>query len=131
MGNDLIDCLRSKGNHRLSRYDAFVWMIEHIQHGTIITNDFGVVVERIPFSSSYKRLSEEWNWDRHVVQEFIEELVSLSVISAEREGNTFIFRIGSNSVNRLILCFFSSLTLIPSTICYAPFLLQASLLASF
>ena len=103
MGNDLIDCLRSKGNHRLSRYDAFVWMIEHIQHGTIITNDFGVVVERIPFSSSYKRLSEEWNWDRHVVQEFIEELVSLSVISAEREGNTFIFRICSNSVNRLIL----------------------------
>ena len=103
MGNGLIDCLRSKGNHRLSRYDAFVWMIEHIQHGTIITNDFGVVVERTPFSSSYKRLSEEWNWDRHVVQEFIEELVSLSVISAEREGNTFIFRIGSYSVNRLIL----------------------------
>ena len=103
MGNDLIECLRSKGNHRLSRYDAFVWMIEHVQHGTIITNDLGVVVERAPFTSSYKRLSEAWNWDRHVVQEFIEELISLSVLSTEREGNTFTFRIGDNSASRLIL----------------------------
>lgn len=31
LGAELIDCLRSKGNHRLTRYDAFVWMIEHIQ----------------------------------------------------------------------------------------------------
>ena len=103
MGNDLIECLRSKGNHRLSRYDAFLWMIEHVQHGTVITNDFGIVVERTPFTSSYKRLSEEWNWDRHVVQEFIEELVSLSVLSTERDGNTFTFRIGDISASRLIL----------------------------
>ena len=54
MGNDLIECLRSKGNHRLSRYDAFVWMIEHVQHGTIITNDLGVVVDRTPFTSDRK-----------------------------------------------------------------------------
>ena len=103
MGNDLIECLRSKGNHRLSRYDAFLWMIELVQHGTVITNDFGIVVERTPFTSLYKRLSEEWNWDRHVVQEFIEELVSLSVLSTEREGNTFTFRSGDNSASRLIL----------------------------
>lgn len=30
LGAELIDCLKSKGNHRLTRYDAFVWMIEHI-----------------------------------------------------------------------------------------------------
>ena len=31
MGKDLIKCLKSKGNHRLSRYDAFLWIIENIQ----------------------------------------------------------------------------------------------------
>lgn len=36
LGAELIDCLRSKGNHRLTRYDAFVWMMEHIQKGVAV-----------------------------------------------------------------------------------------------
>ena len=36
MGKDLIKCLKSKGNHRLSRYDAFLWIIENIQKGCTI-----------------------------------------------------------------------------------------------
>ena len=35
MGKDLIKCLKSKGNHRLSRYDAFLWIIENIQKGQL------------------------------------------------------------------------------------------------
>lgn len=62
LGAELIDCLRSKGNHRLTRYDAFVWMMEHIQKGVAVRDADGVVVNSAPYSASYKRLAEDWNW---------------------------------------------------------------------
>lgn len=62
LGADLIDCLRSKGNHRLTRYDAFVWMMEHIQKGIAVRDADGVVINTAPYSASYKRLAEDWNW---------------------------------------------------------------------
>ena len=71
LGADLIDCLRSKGNHRLTRYDAFVWMMEHIQKGVAVRDADGIVVNTAPYSASYKRLAEDWNWERHTVQSFI------------------------------------------------------------
>ena len=67
LGAELIDCLRSKGNHRLTRYDAFVWMMEHIQKGVAVRDADGVVVNSAPYSASYKRLAEDWNWERHTV----------------------------------------------------------------
>lgn len=103
LGTELIDCLRSKGNHRLTRYDAFVWIIEHIQKGVAVTDADGVVINSIPYSASYKRLAEEWNWDRHTVQSFIEELTALSVITSKRHGNVFTFFIGKKSYKQLIL----------------------------
>lgn len=42
LGAELINCLRSKGNHRLTRYDAFVWMMEHIQKGVAVRDADGV-----------------------------------------------------------------------------------------
>ena len=87
LGAELIDCLRSKGNHRLTRYDAFVWMIEHIQKGVAVRDADGIVVNTAPYSASYKRLAEDWNWERHTVQSFIEELTALSVITSKRQGN--------------------------------------------
>lgn len=103
LGAELIDCLKSKGNHRLTRYDAFVWMIEHIQKGIIIRDANGTIIRSMPYSASYKRLAEDWNWERHTVQSFIEELTALSVISTKREGNVFAFFLGQKSYKQLVL----------------------------
>lgn len=103
LGTDLIDCLRSKGNHRLTRYDAFVWMVEHIQKGVAVRDTNGIVISSAPYSASYKRLAEDWNWERHAVQSFIEELIALSVITSKRQGNVYSFFIGKKSYNQLVL----------------------------
>ena len=103
IGQDLINCLCSNGNHRLSRYDAFVWLMERINKGISIHNEHGEQVGALPFSSSYKRLAEEWNWERHSVCKFIEELVSISVISSQRKGNTFVFSLSEKSHKHLLL----------------------------
>lgn len=102
MGDELISCLKSKGNHRLSRYDAFIWLVEHIQSGNVIHDMEGKIL-RTPYSASYKRLAEEWNWDRETVQIFINELCSLSVINAKRDGNAFVFSFGTMSHKQLLL----------------------------
>ena len=103
LGAELIDCLRTKGNHRLTRYDAFVWMMEHIQKGVAVRDADGIVVNSAPYSASYKRLAEDWNWERHTVQSFIEELTALSVITSKRQGNAYVFFIGKRSYKQLVL----------------------------
>ena len=103
LGAELIDCLRSKGNRRLTRYDAFVWMMEHIQKGVAVRDADGNVKRFAPYSASYKRLAEDWNWDRHTVQSFIEELTALSVITSKRQGNVYVFFIGKKSYKQLVL----------------------------
>lgn len=104
LNGDLISCLKNKGNHRLSRFEAFIWLIEHIQTGsTLHVNDTDNTLKRIPFSASYKRLAEEWNWDRHTVYHFILELINLSVISTKRKGNVFEFSLSDESLKRLVL----------------------------
>ena len=102
MGDELIACLKSKGNHRLSRYDAFIWMMEHIKSGNVI-HDIDGKIKRTPYTASYKRLAEDWNWDRETVQIFIDELFSLSVINARRDGNAFVFSLGNMSYKQLLL----------------------------
>lgn len=101
LGADLIDCLRSKGNHRLTRYDAFVWMMEHIQKGVAVRDADGVVINTAPYSASYKRLAEDWKWERHTVQSFIEELTALSVITSKRQGNVYVFSSARSLTNSL------------------------------
>lgn len=103
LGAELIDCLRTKGKQRLTRYDAFVWMIEHIQKGIAVRDADGIVKRFAPYSASYKRLAEDWNWDRHTVQSFIEELTALSVITSKRQGNVYVFFIGKKSYKQLVL----------------------------
>ena len=102
MGDELIACLKSKGNHRLSRYDAFIWMMEHIKSGNVI-HDIDGKIKRTLYTASYKRLAEDWNWDRETVQIFIDELCSLSVINARRDGNAFVFSLGNMSYKQLLL----------------------------
>lgn len=102
MGPDLIQCLKSGGNHRLSRFDAFVWLIEHIGQGTTKHDNEGNIIGSSPFTSSYKRLAEEWRWERHTVQSFIEELVATGAISTIRDGNLLVFSLGKDSVSNLL-----------------------------
>lgn len=103
LGPDLIQCLKSGSNHRLNRYEAFIWLIERIQKGTTKYNDLGEAVSCSPFSSSYKRLAEEWNWESHTVQSFVSDLVGLSAIKTRRDGRSFVFSLGEKSHDILIL----------------------------
>jgi transcriptional regulator with PAS, ATPase and Fis domain len=103
MGSDLIQCLKSKGNHRLTRYDAFVWIMEHIKKGVVVKDDYGNAVSVKPYSASYKRLAEEWNWEWHTVQSFIQELTSIAVITTKRQGNVYAFYIGKKSYKQMLL----------------------------
>lgn len=103
LGSDLIECLRSGSRQRMNRYDAFIWMMEHIQNGVKIKDEYGEVVKTMPYSASYKRLGEDWNWDRTTVQNFIEDLVALSVIQTKREGSTIVFTLGKKSYKQLVL----------------------------
>ena len=41
IGHELINCLRTKDRHRLSRYDAFVWLMESIGKGIPVCNEQG------------------------------------------------------------------------------------------
>lgn len=103
IGHELINCLRTKDRHRLSRYDAFVWLMESIGKGVPVHNEQGVQIHVLPFSASYMRLAEEWNWDRHTVQQFLDELTGLSVISRQRKGNTYVFSLAKKSHKLLLL----------------------------
>ena len=103
IGPDLMDCLRTKTNHRLSRYDAFIWLIENIHKGNQKYDNDGKPIGLAPFSCSYVRLAQEWNWARKTVQFFIEDLVRLSAIATERKGNKFFFTIGTNSHKHFVL----------------------------
>lgn len=85
LGAELIDGLRSKGNHRLTRYDTFVWMIEHIQKGIAVRDADGIVKRFAPYSASYKRLAEDWNWERHTVQSFKNLRLCRSSLLNDRE----------------------------------------------
>ena len=78
-------------------------MMEHIQKGVAVRDADGVVINTVPYSASYKRLAEDWNWERHAVQSFIEELTALSVITSKRQGNVYVFSIGKKSYKQLVL----------------------------
>ena len=78
-------------------------MMEHIQKGVAVRDADGVVINTVPYSASYKRLAEDWNWERHAVQSFIEELTALSVITSKRQGNAYVLFIGKNSYKQLVL----------------------------
>ncbi len=102
IGHELINCLRTKDRHRLSRYDAFVWLMESIGKGVPVHNEQGEQIHVLPFSASYMRLAEEWNWDRHTVQQFLDEWLA-SRLSRQRKGNTYVFSLAKKSHKHLLL----------------------------
>lgn len=104
IGAELINCLKTKGNHRLSRYDAFIWLIEKIQKGDFSANASGMMKRSQTYKvCSLERLAQEWNWSKPTVRDFLHELVDLSAITLRREGNALIFSVGKNSCANLVL----------------------------
>lgn len=99
INSQLINCLKTKTNHKYSRYDAFIWLIENI-----LVNDKKDKNQSLDsFSASYIKLADEWKWTRQTVQKFIEELTSMSLISTKREGNAYTFALSDKLKSKIIL----------------------------
>jgi predicted transcriptional regulator len=103
INSQLMSCLKTKTNHKFSRYDAFIWLIEKIKNSSNKSCEQDVLENRSGFTASYMRLAEEWKWTRQTVQKFIEELVELSIISIKRQGNAFVFSLHSDAEKTLLL----------------------------
>ena len=101
--NDLLCCLKTKDNHKFSRYDAFVWLVEHIRSGRAVFNSSGLRSTKMEYIASYTRLADIWHWSRPTVQKFIEELDSLSVIAKKKNGNAYIFTLNSSTQDKIII----------------------------
>lgn len=97
LDDDLLQCLKSKDNHRYSRFDAFMWLLENIRANDDDIDDTADTEGR-HLLASYSQMAETWHWSRPTVQKFMEELEAMSVISRKRHGNLYAFRI-----NRLII----------------------------
>jgi len=103
MNGDLLTILKSQDNHRFSRYDAFIWLLEHIKGKKPLVSPSGIMCRDSEYSASYNRLADAWHWSRPTVQKFIEELTTVSVITKRRNGNTFIFSLNDKSQDKVIL----------------------------
>jgi len=103
MNNDLLTILKTQDNHRFSRYDAFVWLLEHIRGENPMVGNVGIQCKDSEFVTSYTRLADTWHWSRPTVQKFIEELAAVSVITKRKNGNTFVFSLNAKSQNKIIL----------------------------
>lgn len=103
MNHALLLCLQSKTNHKLSRYDAFVWLVNRIHNGMVVCDKFGLASRQRLYCASYNLLAECWHWNRATVQQFIDELDDLGVISKKREGNSFVFSLNSKSGGKIIM----------------------------
>lgn len=79
LDSGLVSFLKTQENHKFSRYDAFVWLMEHIQEAEMEDCDK-------PSSAyqeclvRYTELAKTWHWSRPTVQKFIEGLEAMSVI---------------------------------------------------
>lgn len=101
--SELLTFLKTKDNHRFSRYDAFIWLVEHIKEGHVIFDSKGLRTKRTEYVASYTRLADAWHWSRPTVQKFIEELDSIAVIKRRKNCNAFIFTLNMSTDNRIVM----------------------------
>lgn len=92
----LVSFLKTQENHKFSRYDAFVWLVEHI-----LDSD---VEDCVKPSSAYQdylvrytELAKRWHWSRPTVQKFIEGLEAMSVIIKKKHVNAFALSLTDES----------------------------------
>ena len=89
LDSGLISFLKTQENHKFSRYDAFVWLMEHIQEAEMEDCDK-------PSSAyqeclvRYTELAKTWHWSRPTVQKFIEGLEAC--LSSSRKDMSMLSR---------------------------------------
>lgn len=100
--SELLYSLTSKTNHRLSRFDAFMWLVENVEATGRQVTVGNVNLDEATLTTSYTRLADHWHWDRETVQNFINELASISAITAIKEGNFFVIRLNVHDSGRVL-----------------------------
>jgi hypothetical protein len=91
----LLNMLKSKENHKFSRYDAFIWLVEHILEGCSYADSKRSFTQH--YCTSITGLSETWHWSRPTAQKFIKELTSAGWLQKKRHGNAFAFSLTSSA----------------------------------
>ena len=85
LDSGLVSFLKTQENHKFSRYDAFVWLMEHP------SSAYQECLVR------YTELAKTWHWSRPTVQKFIEGLEAMSVIIKKRHVNAFALSLPDES----------------------------------
>ena len=92
----LVSFLKTQENHKFSRYDAFVWLVEHILDSDV--EDCGKPSSASPaYLVRYTELAKTWHWSRPTVQKFIEGLEAMSVIIKKKHVNAFALSLTDES----------------------------------
>lgn len=92
----LVSFLKTQKNHKLSRYDAFVWLVEHILDSDV--EDCGKPSSAYQdYLVRYTELAKTWHWSRPTVQKFIEGLEAMSVIIKKKHVNAFALSLTDES----------------------------------
>jgi hypothetical protein len=86
---------RAEDDGRLSRYGAFVYLLEHAGRHPGTVTAFGQV---IPLSAgqlvtSYSELAVVWRWSRDNVRSFFLEMVKTGCVSVERRGKATVISV--------------------------------------
>ena len=96
LDSGLVSFLKTQENHKFSRYDAFVWLVEHIQESDM--EDFGKPSSAYQeYIVRYTELAKTWHWSRPTVQKFIEGLEAMSVIIKKKHVNAFALSLTDES----------------------------------
>lgn len=112
LDSGLVSFLKTQENHKFSRYDAFVWLMEHIldpdmEDGDTPSSAYQELLVR------YTELAKTWHWSRPTVQKFIEGLEAMSVIIKKKHVNAFALSLPGEST--MAECHSESSTSHPTT----------------
>lgn len=96
LDSGLVSFLKTQENHKFSRYDAFVWLVEHILDSDV--EDCGKPSSAYQdYLVRYTELAKIWHWSRPTVQKFIEGLEAMSVIIKKKHVNAFALSLTDES----------------------------------
>ena len=90
----LLDILKTKDNHKLSRFDAFMWLAEHILNGFPCSQEEGRLQL---YKVTNSELAKLWHWSRPSVQKFTQELIDLGLLRRERFGKYFAYSLSAEA----------------------------------
>lgn len=92
---ELFRCLqedRTEDGGRLSRYSAFVYLLEHVnrRHGTVTVFGQEIHLSTGQLVTSYSELASVWKWSRDNVRNFFLALEKTGTVSLERRGKATV-----------------------------------------